>query len=392
MEYCTNEHMREYIMQNQSSRFFSQGSSTRHFPENSTAINESIVSTCSTGVSATDQQCFTNSACYVETPVSKATGQLQWNNLSHSGYYQNVSAQRWGTAFFIAPNLIMTAGHCFDIETGKNHWITPHNGSVYLTPQQFAPMIKLNMNYAYQSCIPSSSDLPSANEISFKITKLVEHRIAGLDYAIAEVEGNPGSTYGYVSFDFGFTAGNIFIVQHPDGAPKKQEFGYGWISSDQQMIRHNANTLGGSSGSCVAPSPNTGCGVHIQGTNGTGMNTAVPINVIQQKSPIVYGFFQLQHPSIFKEPSMSSSTQLNKVDQDQTALLFTLGTLATAGVVGGGIACLTTKDKMIQKIGVASIVAGIILGVVLIILLQQQRQNQEDEKIEIVNPMQGFGY
>lgn len=367
-------------MHKQSANFFKNALIEAPIQNTIFSTKESIVGPCSSGVASPHEQCFTNSACYAETPVSKATGQLQWQNLSNAGYEQNVSGKRWGTAFFISPNLIMTAGHCFDVATGGNDWKTPKINGNFLSPQKLATIIKLNMDYQHESCLPSFSGILPANEVSFKIKKLVEHRIAGLDYAIAEVEGSPGSSYGFVEFDFSFTVGNIYIVQHPNGAPKKQEIGYGKVSDNMQIINHNVNTLGGSSGSCVANYNFKGCGVHIQGRDGNGWNSALHIDYVRQKSPIIHGFFSLQHPTILKSPALNVPPQ----EQSNQELLWGLGAICAICAIGGS-ACLTSKNKTVKNTGIASIVGSIIIGIVIICLTQSQNQKKYNDKNEFVH-------
>lgn len=308
--------------------------------------NEAIVAPCSSGIQSKNQQCFTNSACYGNNVIADATGQLQWKNLSKLPYQQTVSGQRWGSAFFITPNLIITAGHCFDVCKGNGDWLTPFYGERFLTPYEFAPLIQLNMDYAYNSCNPTAGDQPESHERSFNITKLVEWRIGGLDYAIAEVQNTQGSNYSYLSFDFSFKEGKIFIVQHPQGAPKKLEIGYGVSngSNDQQVIEHNANTLGGSSGSSLSTFFYKVCGVHVKGREGD-INTAVHINAILQRSPIIKALYYQQNPYIDKEPNINNFNWL-----------LTLGLFAAGS---GTVYCLA-KNQTIKKTALTICIASII--------------------------------
>ena len=310
--------------------------------------NQAIVAPCSTKVESDGVSCFTNSACYDDNPLIRATGQLQWKNLSKPTYEQNVSNSRWGTAFFITPDLIMTAGHCFDEQHGvkKGSWLTPYDkaGKHFLAPEKLATMMQLNMDYAYQSCSPSKKDTLELGERSFEITKLVEYRTAGLDYAIAEVKGSPGNDYGYLKFDFEFTKGDICIVQHPGGAPKKLEFGHGISSSDQKEIQHYVNTLGGSSGSAVSNfSTYRVYGVHVSGDEKSGFNTAVHAQAILQVSGVVNSLYSLQNPAIQKEPSIG---------------LFLM--LSSIVAVGGGITLFSSNNAKVKKAAIFVIIAGVL--------------------------------
>ena len=303
--------------------------------------NESVVSACSTGVASNGIPCFTNSACYPETTVSKATGQLQWADLSGTDYLGNVSGERWGTAFFISPDTILTAGHCFDKSSKKGGWYTPYANGRYLEPTELAPLLRIKMNYSHQTCAASSSDNPEMHEVTLEITELLEHRVGGLDYAIARVKGSPGSNYGIVSFDFNFTGGEIFVVQHPAGAPKKQESGFARTSSSNpSLLRHNANTLGGSSGSAVATMSDQVCAVHVSGT--ATHNSAVHINAIKDRSRIIHGFFRLQNPIIPRELSIKPTQSIEPAKPKKNDDSLSTGTKILIGAgffaVLGGLA------------------------------------------------------
>lgn len=326
---------------------------------NLNSSNESIVTTCSTGLKADDISCFTNSACYPENPITRATGQLQWHDFSSLPFYsQNISNLRWGTAFFISPNLIMTAGHCFDVSTNMKEYYTPKIGNYVLSSEELAPFMKLNMGYAYQQCAPGKNDIPEKNETSFTIKKLIEHRIGGLDYAIAELDGTPGNIYGFLPFDFCFMAGQIMIPQHPAGGPKKIETGHGvaYGENEKRMINYDKiNTLGGSSGAPLSPNMLSVCGIHIQGTSLLKpSNTAIHLYAVLQKSPLVGAFFHQQHPTILKNPSPPSS-------ESSSYWLLAVGLIA----VIGGLTAYTQAEKNISKSGGAFIA---ILGFCFVIL------------------------
>ncbi len=345
------------------------------------AQNESVVRPCSTGAKTTDASCFTNNACYTENSISLATGQLQWQDLSSYPYKQNVSKERWGTAFFISPSLLMTAGHCFDTLAGGKGWYTPHDGQGnYLSPQEFAPLLQLNMNYQYQTCTSMVfGDKPEENEISFPVTKLAEHRNGGLDYAIIEVRGYEGHNFPSVKFDFSFTQGEVFIPQHPDGEPKMREFGEAKVSSNRSILFHNVNTKGGSSGSPMATLNILACGVHVQGDNGDRLNKAVNVASILQKSPILQGFFRLQNPSIPKEPKVSSSSHLVAQEKSEEVNWELLVALTTAVISGYGALHLAQKNRCRNSVAFG-VVSGVLVGVLVLLILKNKRFLNESAK------------
>ena len=90
-----------------------------------------------------------------EQPV----GCLTWNDVS-TLYSQpgNISNQPYGSGTLIGNDLFLTAGHCFD-----------------------------------------SDNDPSGNPRtvqSFDVVDLVEYRLGGLDYAIVQLDRNPGIIFG----------------------------------------------------------------------------------------------------------------------------------------------------------------------------------------------------
>jgi V8-like Glu-specific endopeptidase len=216
----------------------------------------------------------------------RAVGQIQWESDLAARYDDpgNVNGQRWCSGTLIAPNLFLTAGHCFD--TNSNGWQYPINDDGdFLPPEEAAREMKVNFNYQ-----ENADGVVQAGE-SFAIVDLVEHRLGGLDYAIVRLAGNPGLTYGVAPLSTASPDGaDVGIIGHPNGMPKKISAGTLGSHNDTQLFYGNVDTLGGSSGSGVLlESTGAVIGVHTNGGcfNGGGSNSGVRLAAIRSSSPTI---------------------------------------------------------------------------------------------------------
>ena len=128
----------------------------------------------------------------------RAVGQVQWNANLATIYTNpgNVNGQRWGSGTMISNDLFLTAGHLFDKHlpappTGV-HWRVPlQNGTLSpIEPAEIATNMHVNFDYQLDA-----SGL-ARTEQSFAIVDLVEYRLAGIDYAIVRLNGDPGAAFG----------------------------------------------------------------------------------------------------------------------------------------------------------------------------------------------------
>ena len=112
----------------------------------------------------------------------------------------------------------------------------------------------------------------------FAVTEIIEQvNSATLDYAIVRLEGQPGATYGFARVAAREPAVDelITIIGHPGGVPKQISTGPRVnIASalGDNWFRHQADTLGGSSGSGVIDSTGKLIGVHTNAGCSTGAN------------------------------------------------------------------------------------------------------------------------
>lgn len=143
----------------------------------------------------------------------------------------NIAGARWCTGTLIGHNLILTAGHCFDVQRGTTGWITPfaiHGGELaFVQPAQLA---KLQIaNFLYQI---NGETLVLREAVSFPVVELVEYRRLDLDYALVKLgPGADGKLPGQI-FPVAETLTRVpiedellAVIQHPQGWPKKIEAG-----------------------------------------------------------------------------------------------------------------------------------------------------------------------
>ncbi|MFZ5897080.1 MAG: trypsin-like serine peptidase [Myxococcota bacterium] len=216
-------------------------------------------------------------------------GRMRWRSDLSSRYTNpgTVSGSPWCTATLISANRMITAGHCFDVDSGGWVWPRVNGTSQPITSAQGATEMLVEFNYQVD---PSGAP---RTVTTVGITELTEYRLGGLDYAVITLNSNAGNTFGTaVPSPFKLANGDpITIIQHPAGALKKVHAGPIASSSNTWLTYSTADTEGGSSGSGVL-SNRTGyiSGVHTVGgcqPDGSGANGGVPILAIYAHSPIV---------------------------------------------------------------------------------------------------------
>lgn len=220
-----------------------------------------------------------------------AVGQLQWNNNLASLYTNpgNVSGVRWCSGTLVSNNLFIAAGHCFD-QTGGG-WTRPVDNTTGATISSAEIATNMHVNFNYQ--VDPAGNLRV--EQSFPIVALIEYRLGGLDFAIVQLGGNPGATFGWtqVSTTDAAVGDMLCIIGHPAGWPKRIEAGPAVSLSGNSIMYNDIDTLGGNSGSGILRATDGRLvGVHTNGgcnAAGTGSNFGVRITSILAQSPTLQG-------------------------------------------------------------------------------------------------------
>ncbi|HEX4924781.1 MAG TPA: serine protease [Bdellovibrionales bacterium] len=181
-------------------------------------------------VSLFHREYFTPTADGIE--LAKVTPASE-QNLCPSERFSNQISAASCTGALVAPNIVLTAGHCFKKVADCKDMVV---GFDYLLPQP--------------NVMPGA--LPRKNVFACKRILARENKENGLDYAFIEldrlVHDRP-----YFQFDLSdkFNPGDpLFIIGHPMGIPAK--FAHGMVvEPDEILVQTDLDTYEGNSGSPV---------------------------------------------------------------------------------------------------------------------------------------------
>lgn len=231
-----------------------------------------------------------------------AVGLIQWNDDLESIYTNpgNVGNTPWCTGTMVSPNLLLTSGHCFTPKKNDNiGWDTPIDDATgaELTPEAAALNMQVNFNYQRDSA-GSMRD-----KTTVKIVALREHKLSGLDFAVVELEGTPGGTFGSTLMDVELPnhGDQLTMIQHPDGMAKMVDAGrYDGLKTKTNSHSHmryiDLDTSGGSSGAALLNHLGRIVGIHSRAgcTRSGGANHGVLISDIISVSSLLTEAFQYE--------------------------------------------------------------------------------------------------
>lgn len=194
----------------------------------------------------------------------------------------NDNRQKYCTGTLIDTNLFLTAGHCINSSTVPSDSRKPHH----------------HVSFRYEK---NSNGSKLLKEEHFRIEKVLELsnpyltdlQRDELDYAILELSGTPGKTFGItkIAKEEAKQSDKLLIIQHPQGAPKKVDTGTLNILGPVRMY-YDIDTESGSSGAGILNEEGELVGVHSNAgctsdKETPGNNLGINIKEIKRASKIV---------------------------------------------------------------------------------------------------------
>ncbi|HRC57617.1 MAG TPA: trypsin-like peptidase domain-containing protein [Kofleriaceae bacterium] len=175
------------------------------------------------------------------------------------------TSSKYCSGTLIASNLFLTAGHCVDATSVGDY---------------------VAMNY--ERAAGSTTLLTQSH---YRVDAVLEDELGGLDYAIVQLAGTPGATWGIAAVASAdpATGAALTIIGHPEGRPKQIEAGTVFGFGTNNIRYNNIDTLGGNSGSGVIDASGVVVGVHTNGgcTRRGGYNYGTRISRIRAVSSIL---------------------------------------------------------------------------------------------------------
>ncbi len=228
------------------------------------------------------------------------TVQLQWQpydfmNPPFSGYAKgNVEGKSWCTGTLIAPDKVLTAGHCFDVLKKEKGWDTPQRLTAtgqleYVSSEGLARLMQVNFGNQV------NKDRRKLTPRVVQVAELLEYRKGNLDYAIIKLESSQTIDSAELSNMRIIEGQPIGIIQHPYIKGKllpdlkRMDAGHLASVSVNRISYSDLDTHGGASGAGVRLPDGSIIGIHTHGgcTGEGGSNFGVPIRSIGSVSDIV---------------------------------------------------------------------------------------------------------
>lgn len=210
----------------------------------------------------------TNDAQHVNSyngTLGPTTAFVQANKGSKGAMETSTTGGKYCSGSLISANRFLTAGHCVD-----------------------SSVVGEYVSFNYERAANSTTLLPQTHA---RITAVLEDELGGVDYAIIQLAGTPGNTFGIASVATAnpATGAALTIIGHPAGEPKQIEAGTLQAVSGGYLRYNNIDTLGGNSGSGILNASGQIVGVHTLGgcTASGGYNSGPSIATIRAASSIL---------------------------------------------------------------------------------------------------------
>ena len=217
-------------------------------------------------------------------------GVLHWNDdlvPAPGATPQNfVEAVRWCSGVLVGGNLFLTAAECLDSVVAQDAgWMLPPTVS---TPTDFCANMHVDFKYMNKPDTGDPYVYGGHTGVDYKCKHVLEIGFQGLDYALIELEGCPGSIYGSAELasELPETDERLMMFHFPGGKPEKTSCGSAQEVTQELFFYSDLAVYSGSAGAGVFTPDGKLAGLHLKGgCEAGGAAYGLPATRIADASP-----------------------------------------------------------------------------------------------------------
>jgi hypothetical protein len=209
---------------------------------------------------------------------------LRFRRFDLGSTFTNFSTSKKGicSGTLIAPDLVLTAGHCVsprywkDTRRANLPVTTTSQGRRYVTAGELTRLLQIDINYQLQHIASQDPSLPILGVVplTVQVAELVRHKYnpdSLYDFAILRLKSTAEDISPYalgmsnLEFARPRRPARLAIVQHPSGDTKKIATGSLYSTQSWRLDYADISTAGGSSGAGIYNADGHLVGVHLRG-------------------------------------------------------------------------------------------------------------------------------